>query len=89
MMYSIFLLAACGSGIEGTYEDQNGIAKYTFEKGGKLTTNTMGLVMEMKYEKDGDNIKIGVPNSEAKLIMKLVDKNTITGPMGIRLSKIQ
>lgn len=84
------LLSACGSGLDGTFKDASGMASYKFEKGGKLTTEAMGVQMETKYELDGENIKIDVPNGgNAKMIMKLVDKNTIQGPMGIKLVKAQ
>lgn len=54
------------------------------------TTETMGVMMEMKYELDGNDIKIEAPNGGgAKLVLKMVDKNTIQGPMGIKLIKTQ
>lgn len=50
----------------------------------------MGVMMEMKYELDGNDIKIEVPNGGgAKMVLKMVDKNTIQGPMGIKLIKTQ
>ena len=80
------VLTACGSGIEGNFKDNAmGMQTYKFQKNGKVMVEGMGMQMEMKYEKDGKDIKIDVPQQPgAKMILKLVDDNTLEGPMGIK-----
>jgi uncharacterized lipoprotein YehR (DUF1307 family) len=82
-------LLGCGSKLNGTYSWGNVgdpiRSSYTFESGGKVIQETMGMKIEMKYELNGKDIKIITP--QATMILTLVDENTITGPMGIKFVK--
>ncbi|SNT30458.1 hypothetical protein SAMN06265795_12346 [Noviherbaspirillum humi] len=89
VLFASLILCACNSGLSGTYEDQMGISSYKFEKGGKLTTNTMGMQVETKYEMDGKDIKMEMPGGQGKLVFTVLDDKTISGPMGIKLTKKQ
>lgn len=84
ILASLALLAACGSGINGTYADSTGIMELKFE-GDKVTQSTMGIQLEMKYEVDGDKIK--VINPQGTLVMTRQSDGSILGPLGIVLTK--
>jgi len=81
-----FLLSACGSSLDGTYSDENGIMEYKFESSGKVYAGVMGMKTELEYEIDGDKLKIFVPGG-GNQIMTLNDDGSISGPMGVKLTK--
>ncbi|MCL4688102.1 MAG: hypothetical protein KJ007_06005 [Burkholderiales bacterium] len=80
------LLAACGSGLDGTYSDQSGVLSYRFESGGKVYAKSMGMESEFKYTVDGDKVKIEVPGGGNMIFTKAKD-GSLMGPMGIALKK--
>lgn len=81
------LLAACGgSGLDGTYSDPTGVASYTFEPGGKVEVSVMGATTEMHYEVDGQKVKIGPEGGPAQ-VMTILKDGSISGPMGVKLTK--
>src|SRR3546814_16237634 len=51
------LLAACGGGLSGTFEDEMGMSAYTFHGGGRVGQSSplVGVEREMKYELVVDN----------------------------------
>ncbi len=53
----VCLLAACTSGLNGTYTDETDTVSYTFKPDGKVTMNTMGIEQEMDYKVEDDKIK--------------------------------
>lgn len=79
------LLSACGSGLDGTYTDETGIASYTFKSGGKVTMATMGIETEMEYKVEDGKVKIGSP--QGTLVMTILEDGAISGPMGMKLTK--
>lgn len=80
------LLAACGSGIEGTYSDPTGMAKYEFESGGKVYFSLLGVKTQQKYEIDGKHIKITTSSGNTQILTRLED-GSLEGPMGVKLKK--
>jgi outer membrane lipopolysaccharide assembly protein LptE/RlpB len=80
----LFVLAACGSKLEGTYTDQMGVASYTFTSDGKVISETMGMKFEQKYELDGKQIKIVMPTGA--MVMTLNEDGSIDG-LGMKLTK--
>lgn len=80
------LLAACGSGLDGTYSDQSGMMRYRFESSGKVYAEAMGMESELKYTVDGDKVKIEVPGGGNMIFTKAKD-GSLKGPMGIALKK--
>lgn len=82
------LLPACGSGIDGTYSDAMGVARYTFASDGKVTIEAMGLAQETAYVRDGDTVKIALPQKGASLDFTVGKDGALTGPMGVRLEKV-
>ena len=85
LICAVLLLAACGSGIEGTYTDPTGVAKYEFESGGKVYMSLLGVKVEQKYEVDGNHIKI--MTSSGTQILTRLDDGSLEGPLGIKLKK--
>jgi outer membrane lipopolysaccharide assembly protein LptE/RlpB len=80
------LLSACGKSIEGTYKSPNkmyGMLDMKFKSDG--TVQQMG--QEIKYEIDGDEIKLISPKGTS--IMKIIDENTIKDPMFGKLVKVE
>lgn len=88
-LLAALLLAACGSGLSGTYADSMGFTSYTFEPGGKLEVSTMGSTMAMHYEVDGNKVKVGLSDGKdgPTQVMTIQPDGSIAGPGGIRLTK--
>ena len=85
VIFCTILLAACGQSLNGTYADASGVVEYTFESGGKVTTKTMGMEAELKYEVDGKKVKFLTPGGA--LVYTLQDDGSMAGPMGLKLIK--
>ncbi len=81
------LLSACSHGISGVYTDAMGVSRYTFEPGGKLTIEVMGVAQETTYERDGDSLKVALPQKGASITFTVQKDGTLQGPLGIRLEK--
>jgi outer membrane lipopolysaccharide assembly protein LptE/RlpB len=77
----VLLLSACGSKLDGTYADKNGMLSYTFKSNGKTYQSAMGMEVELDYEVDGNKIKLVTP--QGNMIMTLLDDGSIESPMGI------
>ena len=85
------LLAACGAGVTGTYEDEMGLTQLRFERGGRVvqSADLAGVERQMQYEVDGDRIRIRHPDVEgATLVLTRVDDQTLSGPMGVTYRRI-
>lgn len=81
------LLVACGGGLSGTFEDEMGMSAYTFHGGGRVVQSSplAGVEREMSYEMDGDTVRVMLSeDSRATLVLTRVDKDTLSGPLGIR-----
>ncbi|HRP71878.1 MAG TPA: hypothetical protein PK743_04470 [Luteimonas sp.] len=85
------LLAGCGGGLDGTFEDEMGMSTLTFQGGGKVMQSSPMTSMEvrMAYEVDGDKIRITHPEmgSSAALVLTRIDEDTLAGPMGFRYER--
>ena len=89
-LVSAALLAACGGGLKGTFEDEMGMSTYTFQSGGKVlqASELAGVEVEMEYEVDGDKVRITHPEAQgATLVLTRIDDDTLSGPMGIRFKR--
>lgn len=82
------LLAACGTGLSGTYSDPMGVTSYTFQPNGKLEINAMGATMEMHYEVSGKKIRVGIENGPVQ-VWTINPDGSISGSMGIKLTRKQ
>ncbi|KRG87450.1 hypothetical protein ABB34_04855 [Stenotrophomonas daejeonensis] len=88
LVAALCLLSACGHGIDGTYTDAMGVAKYTFTSGGKVTIEAMGISQETSYVREGDTLKVALPQKGASLDFTVGEDGALTGPLGIRLEKV-
>ena len=74
LLFLVVSLYACGSKLDGTYVDKNGLFEYRFRPNGKvqMTTKIFGLTneMEMPYEIEDDKVKIGTPQGSVLLTIK-------------------
>jgi hypothetical protein len=84
---AVFVLAGCGSKLDGTYADDSGMTRYEFNPSGKVTQTTMGVQMEMHYKVEGKSVKIVTP--QATLVLTLLDDGSIQGPMGLRFRQVK
>ena len=80
---SVVILSGCGGGLSGTYGSDMG--SYTFKRDGTVVVDSFGAKVELKYELDGNDVRIVTP--QGVMILTRVDDNTIQGPMGVKLSK--
>lgn len=88
----VALLSACSAGITGTWEDEMGLSRLTFQRGGKVvqTSTLAGFEMEMSYEVDGDTIRLRNPQAaETALVLTRIDPDTLAGPMGLRFRRME
>lgn len=85
---ALCLLSACSHGIDGTYTDAMGVTRYTFTSGGKVTIEAMGLSQETRYVREGDTLKVTLPQKGASLDFSVGEDGTLTGPLGIRLERV-
>jgi hypothetical protein len=78
----LFLLAACGSSVSGTWTDDAGVTQYTFARNGNVTISVLGSNVEAEYHRDGD--KILVSSAQGTVVLTRRDGD-LYGPMGLRL----
>ena len=82
------VLSACGSGLDGTYSDKMGVIEYKFESSGKVYASAIGMETELEYTVEGNKVKITVPGGKGgNQILTLQDDGSLSGPMGITLTK--
>jgi len=79
------LLAACGSGLDGSYTDSMGTTTLTFESDDKVLMNVMGVETELDYRVEDGKLKISSPMGTQ--VMSILDDGSIEGPMGFKLTK--
>ena len=88
-MLPALLLAGCGGGLSGTFEDEMGYSTLTFHGGGRVVQSSpmSGVEVELAYEVDGARIRIIQPEAGMALVLTRVDKDTLTAPMGFRYER--
>lgn len=75
-------LAACGQGLSGTFEDELGVSRYEFTRGGRVYMSVMGVEAAGEYEVEGERIVLEGPNGTMVLHR---DGENLKGPMGLKL----
>lgn len=88
LLAMLLLLSACSRGIDGTYADGFGVTRYTFTSGGKVTIEAMGISQESTYVRDGDTLKVALPQKGTTLDFKVGQDGALTGPLGVRLEPV-
>ncbi len=81
------LLSACSQGIKGVYADAMGVTRYSFTPGGTVTIEAMGISQETTYVREGDTLKVALPQKGASLNFTINEDGSLGGPLGIRLEK--
>ena len=87
----VLLLGACGSGMQGTYEDAMGLSKLRFDRDGSVVQSAAlgGVEVRLRYEVDGDRVRLSHPDVDgAALVLTRVDESTLSGPMGIVYKRV-
>jgi len=74
-------LTACGSGLDGTYADENGIYHYVFEPNGKVKIREQGQLREYDYQLDGDLVLIELSEENQEILVQNDDGSL--SPKGI------
>lgn len=85
------LLAGCGKGLSGTFEDQYGLARLAFDGDGTVVqTSTLGAVeLRLAYEMDGERVRIVRPGAgDVALVLTRVDEDTLAGPAGLQFRRV-
>lgn len=59
----ILLLSACGSKLDGTYKNNDGL-QLTFNSNGTVSTTMLDMEMELSYEVNGNKIKVQFPQGD-------------------------
>jgi len=84
----LFMLTACGSNVEGTYSDDSGAFKLSFDGDGYVTMTTKMMGVENKqtfeYTVDGNKIKLIIEGNSQ--IVPINDDGSII-VMGTQLNK--
>lgn len=78
------LLAACGGGLSGKYEDALGTTRYEFTGDGRVYMSVLGIESAGQYEVDGERILLSGPNGSLVLSR---DGDELIGPMGLKLRR--
>ena len=78
------LLSACGGGMSGTYEEENGLGTLDFREDGTVYVSVLGVTVAGEYELDGERVIIAGPNGEQVLTR---DGNRLEGGIGMRYVK--
>jgi hypothetical protein len=81
-----FMLSACGEGLDEAYTGVGGTQEFRFSSDGTLVQSVLGnKVQELKYEKDGNEIKVYL-NEKTTQIWTLQENGDISVPPGLTLT---
>ena len=87
----VSLLPACGSGMQGTYEDAMGLSQLRFDRDGTVVQSAAlgGVEVRLRYEVDDDRVRLSHPDVDgAALVLTRVDENTLSGPLGVTYKRV-
>ncbi|MGH9712232.1 MAG: hypothetical protein ACRD5M_02925 [Candidatus Acidiferrales bacterium] len=76
LLLGIFVIAGCGSGVEGTYSNESGLAMLDLKSGGNAVFTALGTTNQCKYKVDRS--KIGLACADQKLNLTVHDDGSIT-----------
>jgi hypothetical protein len=72
------VVIACGSKVEGTYSNANGLAVLDLKSGGKATTTLMGESADCSYSVEDKQINLECEKD--KSVFKINSDGSLTGP---------
>jgi len=87
----VLLLPACGSGMQGTYEDAMGLSQLRFDRDGTVVQSAAlgGVEVRLRYQVDDDRVRLSHPDVDgAALVLTRVDENTLSGPLGVTYKRV-
>jgi hypothetical protein len=73
-----FFLAACGTGLSGTYTNPTGLVTLDLRSGGKASLTMMGENEQCTYDADGKNLTLTCGGN--KTVWGIHDDGSLTGP---------
>src|SRR5215467_8311182 len=75
---AVLWLAACGSGVSGTYTSATGLVTLDLKSGGKAVVTMIGQTEQCTYDVDGKNLN---PTCNGdKTVWGIHDDGSLTGP---------
>lgn len=77
-------LAACDSGMSGTYADEDNVTAYVFQADGRATISVLGTHVAAEYTLDDD--KVLVTSAQGTVVLKRSGDH-LYGPMGLELTR--
>lgn len=86
------LLGACGTGLEGSFQDQAGMTRLDFHGDGTVVQHVpmVGIEKPMAYTQDGEQVRIVLDDhTGATLVLTRIDADTLAGPMGVRFERLR
>ncbi|MEJ2523774.1 MAG: hypothetical protein P8080_13045, partial [Gammaproteobacteria bacterium] len=78
------VLAGCGNGFSGEFQDEMGVTRYEFNDDGRVYMSVMGIEAAGEYELDGKRVVVKGPNGTMVLNREGDD---LVGPMGLKLTR--
>lgn len=78
----LMVLAACHSGMSGTYSDANGAVILELRSGGKANFTFMGDVEDCSYDTSGKKLTLKCNGGLGTVAFAIHDDGSLTGPPG-------
>lgn len=75
-------LAACGSGVQGTYSDGSGSLLLELRSSGQANFTFMGDVASCTYTVDGKRLTLTCKGEAGKTVFTIHGDGSLTGPPG-------
>jgi hypothetical protein len=76
----VFTGAACGTKVEGTYSDVNGLMILELKSDGKADFTLMGDKHPCIYKADGTQLSLDCSPNGEKWVLTIHDDGSLTGP---------
>lgn len=77
-------LAGCGGGFSGTYEDDAGVTRYSFDADGSVRIAVLGTEVDAEYRLDGNKVLVSSAQGTVVLTRR---EDRLYGPMGLELNR--
>ena len=78
------LLAGCGGGMTGTYDEASGLSSLDFQDDGTVYVSVLGVTVAGEYELDGKRVIVEGPNGKQVLTR---DGDRLEGGLGMSYQK--
>ena len=78
LLCAVLASAACGSKVNGTYSNENGMIVLDVRSGGKASLTLMGQVAECTYEVEKEKLTLDCKGDKSVFVIH--DDGSLTGP---------